>query len=695
VMVESRFTADRDRDVIYLPMFTLLSGLGTFGTNKAQGLFSGLEYLENEPSSSEADITGPESKRQVPDMLKVTFPLMALTAQERYVGLAWEPGPDTCAVFDSPDRLFGSGGHLMGILFPGSNGQSRQEGSLLPYGSVLVRSNTPVVLRATLLGGQGATIVPAVQQYISLRGLPPMPAPVLNASDYFNLAAHSWLDSQIRSNSLFRHAAWTGFNPQPAADASVWMRWLADKVTDPALQSRLTNTASAALAQVPGTQNYNSYQIGHVQYPLPGLLYNAALANAVTAQANAQGLLPNFQADGTVLYRPTTGGTDYGRTHYAPDANGYTATYVSSLLENAAFAGDRSLLESALRYLQAMDKFRNTVPRGAQTWEVPLHTPDILASAKLLRCYTLGYELTGNPDYLAQARYWAWTGVPFVYLAPPTDGAVGDYATIPVFGATAWVMSWFGVPVQWCGLVYADALDRFAKHDPAGPWRQIADGIAASGIQQSFPIDDPERLGLLPDSFLLRPQVRAGPPINPGTVQAVALRYFGQPPVYDFASFPWHGLRVFAPGQLGGISETGGGIKFTITNWAGFATTVMVNGFTNQPGVRLNGQDTPLGFPHQYQSSAGRLVLRVLGTVTVEILYSARPKLEIKRSAATDSVDLFWPAQASNYLLEYTPSLVSATWLPSAAGGQQQDQSIIVTEPATGTARFFRLREGP
>ncbi len=104
ILVESRCSVDQDRQVVYLPLFTLLPGLGSFGTNKNQGLFCGLEYLENEPSSSEADITGPQSQRQVPDMLKVTVPLMALAAQERYVGLAWQPDANVSAVFDSPER---------------------------------------------------------------------------------------------------------------------------------------------------------------------------------------------------------------------------------------------------------------------------------------------------------------------------------------------------------------------------------------------------------------------------------------------------------------------------------------------------------------------------------------------------------------------------------------------------------------
>ena len=39
--------------------------------------------------------------------------------------------------------------------------------------------------------------------------------------------------------------------PRPAADAAVWMRWLAEKVTDPVLRTRLFNTASQAIEQVP------------------------------------------------------------------------------------------------------------------------------------------------------------------------------------------------------------------------------------------------------------------------------------------------------------------------------------------------------------------------------------------------------------------------------------------------------------
>jgi hypothetical protein len=55
---------DQDREVVFLPLLLLATLTGT--TNKGQAVLPGLEYLGNEPSSSEADLIGPQSRRQVP-----------------------------------------------------------------------------------------------------------------------------------------------------------------------------------------------------------------------------------------------------------------------------------------------------------------------------------------------------------------------------------------------------------------------------------------------------------------------------------------------------------------------------------------------------------------------------------------------------------------------------------------------------
>lgn len=621
--VETRVTVSQDRRLVYLPLLMVLPGVGSFGQEKHQGLFAGLEYLENEPSSSEADVVGPASRRQVPDTLKITLPLMAIQARDRYVGLIWEKAAAISALFDSPDRVFGSGGHVMGLFFPGSQGASdRTEGSLLPYEGTLLAANRPLLLRATLIGGRGRSIVPAVQQYVALRGLPPVPP--VSPADSLSLLAHGWLDSSIREADRYRHAFWPGFNPQPAADAAFLMEWLAPRVKGRDLAHRLTEAAKRAIAQVPPGERYGS-GVSHVRYPgLAALVYGQVAESAEQARAAGRGLLARFEPDGTVRYRKSPDRPDYGKTHNAPDASGLTASVVASLLEAAAFCGDPELIREGLRVLRALDKFAHGVPRGAQTWEVPLHTPDILAAAYLVRAYTLGYELTGDTHFLEQARHWAWTGVPFVYLVNPTGQPVGSYATIAVLGATNWTAPvWLGQPVQWCGLVYADAVARMARHDPAGPWERLADGITASGLQQTWPRRDPARQGLLPDFYLLRTQASDGPAINPGTVQTNAVRLLDGPALYDFHRFPRSGILVHAPGNLLALREEPDRMVFTVRGWPQDRPYhLLLAGVKAPPRVRIDGRDAPLSEPHQYLENNGWLVLRVQGAPTIEIATS-------------------------------------------------------------------------
>ncbi|MBV9468460.1 MAG: hypothetical protein JOZ57_04395, partial [Abitibacteriaceae bacterium] len=291
--VVTEVTVDHDREVVFLPMFMLLPGVQSFGESKGQGLFAGLEYLDNEPSSSEADIIGPASRRQVPDSLKITLPLMAIQADNRYVGLSWEAQPTFSAVFDSPDRLFKSQGHVMGVLFPGSDGTNRVEGNLLPYQGELLKSKRPLTLRATIMGGRGNSVISAMQQYVQMRGLPPVPNIGMSQQDYVALAAGGWLDSKIREGDTFRHAYWPGFEPHPAADAPMLMEWLAHQTTDAQLAARLHQVAQSALAKV-GPQDYNFAAISHVTYPAPALIYGYVEENAARAEESARNTLKQF-----------------------------------------------------------------------------------------------------------------------------------------------------------------------------------------------------------------------------------------------------------------------------------------------------------------------------------------------------------------------------------------------------------------
>lgn len=620
IEVLSSVTVDRDRSVVFLPLLVLFPGAGSFGGGKKQAIFPGLEYLDDEPSSSEADLIGPASKRTVPDSMKITLPMMAVHHGDCYLGLGWKDvaeAPDRfSALFDSPDRIFHSGGHAMGVLFPGSDGENRIEGSLLPYQGESLKANTPLTLNAVVFGGRGESVVAAVKHFVAWHGLPPVPA-VGDFDEFSTMAAAGWLDSKIRAGDMFHHAYWPGFDPKPAADAALLMDWLATQGA--AAAPRLKAAAQAALHRVPPA-NLNVASVSHVTYPAAALVYGHIEENANQAERTARATLQRFEADGTILYRKQPDGADLGTTHFAPDANGLTAQVVATLLENASFCGDPGLLAAALTKLRALDKFKHGVPRGAQTWEVPLHTPDILASAHLVRAYTRGYELTGDRHFLEQAGYWAWTGVPFVYLRNPTTQPVGAYGTIAVLGATSWrAPVWLGQPVQWCGLVYADALYRLAPHDDTGPWHQLADGITAVGIAHTAHQRDPALRGLLPDYFVQRAQLSSGPAINPGTVQVNAVRLFQKPALYDFLSARDCGLLVHAPGGIEQVRQSAAGLSFSVNGWPQHPYHVLINGLRSVPRVLINDQAVPLNAPHQFIESHGRLILQVEGRTRIEV----------------------------------------------------------------------------
>jgi hypothetical protein len=584
IIVETEFTVDQDRDVIHLPWLTLFPGLETFGERKTQGLFAGLEYLDDEPSSSEADVTTAEHVRRAPDPVKVTLPLMAIAREGRYIGLIWEPSNAVEPVFDSPDTIYGSGAHVMALTGP-AVGEKRFENELIAHTPLRLRANEPIRTRAILIGGKGTTIVPAVQKYVELRALPATPTFAGGLDAAVTLLAHGWLDSAINEGGIFRHAVWgESFKAGPAGDAIMYMDWLTNHTKDRDLVRRLVKARDLAITKMPPGKPYMS-TVSHTRTPTAPFVFGGVYPYVQQRQQEAFELLKHFDDRGVKLYQP--GNVDYGKTHSVKHANGLAGADVARILEAATLSADPKLIEQGLALLDKQTAlYANTVPRGAQTWEVPLHTPDILASAHMVQAYTLGYIISGRRDYLEQARYWAWTGVPFVYLVNPTEGQIGPYATLAVLGATNWrAPVWFGRPVQWCGLVYASALHLLSQYDKEGPWTTMAKGITAAGLQMSWPAGDAKRQGLLPDVFELRAQLRDGPAINPGTVQAHVPELFGEGRLYDVRKLAAKGWFLHAPCAIRNLQETKDGVTFTVDGWGKGPYYVVLAGVDKKPAA--------------------------------------------------------------------------------------------------------------
>jgi hypothetical protein len=500
----------------------------------------------------------------------------------------------------------------MALSGPGI-GERRFENDLISHSPIRLEANKPLRMTIQIIGGKGKTIIPAVKHYVTLKGLPDVPEFEGGFDNAVDLLGRGWLDSQINENGLIRHAVWDkNFPAGPAADAAMYMDWLANHTNNGNFRERLTNEKDKVLNKIPSGQPFSS-GVSHVRFPTAPLIFGRTAEFAQQRHNASSKLLDSFDADGIKRYKP--GKTDYSRTHFAQHANGLAGRDMVSILEGVVLSGDEEL---ASKVLQLLDKqtslYANTVPRGAQTWEVPLHTPDILASAHMVKAYTLGYLISGREKYLEQAKYWAWTGLPFIYIHPPTPGRVGSYSTIAVLGATNWKAPlWLGRPVQWCGLVYASALHSLAQHDPEGPWEKIAKGITATGLQMSWPPSDQERQGLLPDFFDLIAQIADGPAINPGTVQAHLPELYGKGKLYDVQRLTKCGWFVHAPCLISNTRDDNDFISLTVDGWGDKRYNVLFSGVEKEPKKIRIGKVTLNPDEIQYHHEHKLLIVTLQG----------------------------------------------------------------------------------
>lgn len=440
-----------------------------------RAVLPGLEFLgHGEPSSSAADIETEARFRFAPDPLAVTWPAAAVETADATIAVTWED-PAQQVVFAAPDVYDGLSGARVAL-------RGTRVRATLDVGA---RDLDDAVLRAVQRIGLPAAVDDGREH------------------DAWQSLCREALEGPLRSDAGFGHCVEPNWPRQPYVDhCSAWWRLTG------ALPAAV---AGGSVALVPGG--------AHLHDDAAWFVAGQAGAWAAQVGQRAAVLRDSQRADGTWEYRGP-----YRRGHFEDTSSGLCGERAELLLWHARVSGDAASLAAGLRALAASERF--ATPRGAQTWELSLHTPDILAAAHQVSARVLAFELTGDPRHLAAARVWAVRGLPFIYLRD--DAPAMPFATIAVFGATNWrAPLWIGLPVQWCGLVHADALARLAAHDDALDWRAIAAGIQAAARRMQAG-DGPFR-GCLPDSFDLRAGRGNGPWINPCAMLALDARLRGEP----------------------------------------------------------------------------------------------------------------------------------------------------------------------
>ncbi len=481
-----------------------------------EAVLSGVEYLEKgEHSSSTADIETAEHVRFSPDPLKMTMPFMGIITDKCSFGLLWDDPLNTRVQFATPDFLEG-----------------KQPGDMLQNRMGIYGSKTKGVLRigpAYLAGTprSGETIEDAVLWAVNKRGVPNLPTVPRSKDAQKKLNLAGLEDSELKQDGKWAHAILPGggqpFHRSNSADcvSTIW---------------QLTGAIPA------GSRQY-ARGGAHLENPCVYFLTGQAQDWLNQLDAQAEKVRKQQKEDGSFRYQGK-----YLKGHWEDTASGFCGNLVVNLFDHYLYTGNTDSLAAALKGTDYFNTFR--VPRGAQTWELSLHTPDIMGSGWCCLANVRAFEATGKEEYLKQARRWAISGLPFVYQwETPLAGKehpVMKYATTPVLGATNWsAPNWIGLPVQWCGLDYAEALYLLAPHDQTLDWKKIADGILIAGEQMQY--EKGPSIGLLPDSWTLKTQNPNPYDINPVVLERLRRRADGELSSLDVQISPDGKTRVVAP----------------------------------------------------------------------------------------------------------------------------------------------------
>lgn len=446
---------------------------------KREACFPGQEYLApEESSSSELDGRYPHDIRWAPHPNKVTIPFLSVSFRWGTAGMVWDPLQKWDGERDRPQPLFavpnrfgGQENHLFALALPGGiegRGENRMEAEK-PWPAA-----TSLRVSAELFFTPGDNTDAAVAWYLRNRGLPPDPELPRGFEEGLRLCVDSTEARWSEETKGWYGTSWFHRGAPPSADVARQL-WLdAYRTKDPRTRE-LWRARARTTAQALGDRVGLSFGL-HV-----GDLWSALEAESSRAQAAIQGQKP----EGGWPY----GGNphwDLGETGKA--VSGTTAAQALFLLRYAAATSDEAALEAGLKALE----FCNThdpIPRGGQTWEVPLHTPDLIVAGYLLEAHILAYEITGDREWLGKARHWAYTSIPFLYLWKAPERPIMPYATIPVIGTSVWNNPWYGRPVQWCGIVCINPLRRFAEYDRGEDWSAIARGLLIASMQQQLDFD--------------------------------------------------------------------------------------------------------------------------------------------------------------------------------------------------------------
>lgn len=535
-----RLRANRDVKVLAFRGPWLHAGERAFGAEKDSAIFGGLEYLTaDERSSNYLYSAPPLDDRRVPHPYKITIPVMAVERRKLVVGLTWDPlqrwtdgHAYPSAYFAAPNRFAGQDNHAMGLFAP-SVPEWVQENRLRAKTPYLLKRGRSMTITATIFAGLGESALSGMAHWFAAH--PPPEPPQTPRS----------LDEELKVIGL----------PPPRPNIEVMLNGAAHGIA-----------ARLALQRPDGSWGYEQPDKARELFKTYGPM--------LAAREKALGIPGAFSPDA------------YARP--GDSASGLQGWNLTAMLPYAMVTGNEAVLDACLKGLEFLDRCER--PEGAQTWEVPLHAPDILASAQAVEAFLMAYRLTGDRRHLESAKRWARAGLPFTYFWNAEDRPVMRYGTIPIYGTSIFVVSWYGTLVQWCGMWYARALIHLSQFDDSFPWRRVGAGITACCMQQHMLEGEYENA--YPDGWNVVTDSYGGVPIHPGDIHRnihLLKGTFAEP---DFRALVRDDVRVCinTESPIAGAGFEGDTLRLSLAPGPNEFARVTISSVAQFDSIAANGQ---------------------------------------------------------------------------------------------------------
>jgi len=696
VGVTSRLRCSRSAKLAAFDAPMLYVGEGSFGAAKDEALFPGLDWLDKDDVSSEYESRliakgHAHQVRYVPHPQMITIPLMSVYRQGTCVGLLWDcrrkwddshDRPAAC--FGSPDRFEGRNAHLMGLFVPSvaEEGESwvkpNEREAWTPYD---LPANREISLEAVVYARTDAPdALAALDEWLRIYGAPePLPYPQGRLEDQvaWDMRAYleslwvpeeqQWWTSRGAGKLLSVKGRPLSFVHQLLKGAIV--------VDDPLVRERCRERAEEML-RLTGGQPLGAdvgFDYGRPDEHLANL---AVQAMALISSQEADG---SWRFDADRMDEGVFKGWDYHGL--GPDEAAELGTCAANayvLLKCARMSGAPQAYAAGVKALKFMGQYR--VPRAAQVWEVMVHAPDILAAADAVEAYLEAYRCDGNPEWRRQAVRWGRGGLPFVYLWNDPERPFLQGASIPVYGASLAVHSWFGRPVQWNGLRHARAMLRLARYDDSLPWRRLAENLIVSAMYQQSA--NPDDIALWPDSIGAIDSVKSPWIFAPMYIHEPLYMLHGRQEEPDTVLLGKGPARIHlnSSADIGEASWEEGTVSATLSYPPGESGYTLLVGVTRPTAVLLDGAALAESGALETGGSSGWRYNSGMGMCTVRIAADGEHRLEVCGVAYQDPGLMPEPADRLAFDFDRDPE----GWVATHDLGVLQVADGVLHAPVTG-----------